>query len=208
MILFLFSLSIIFPAIVGSIKLMYNKNILPLVICFYLGTITTLIFYFVKDPLLKNVFANIYVLIEYILILLQLSKWGIFKNNLYLNSLLSLGLVCWLLSTINLNELGIRNAKFRLFYSFIITICSIDLINKIAFEKMTLLKDYRFLITLGFIIFYLYNILVEGLCMSHLNFTDRLIINIFNIKGYLNFTINLLYTFALLCIPKNKTFTI
>lgn len=186
----------------GFFYLFKYKAIVPLIMCLILGSFATLLPILITDYFSLNVIGNIYVLIEFILILFQFKKWGLFKNNLNFYILIFTCFLFWLYSGMYILEIGIRNTYFRAFYSFIIVLGAIDLINKIAFERINLLKDYRFIICIGFIIFYFYNIIIESFCLIKLDFSKQFYYNIFIIKSYLNVFVNLLYFFALLCIPK------
>lgn len=202
------SQSIIIPAIAGIIKIRHTPVILPLLLCLYCSVMTEVLLYFNKNPTVINLYLNLYVLLEYFLLMWQLKKWGTLTRSRIFVSLMIFGLIIWNFSTFVYLDHGSRNFVFRLFYSFILVLCSINLLSKLAFERIQLMKDYRFLICIGFIVFYIYNILVEALCISSLDFSDELYKDIFNIKVYLNFAANIFYFIALLCIPKKKKFTL
>ena len=146
---------------------------------------------------------NIYLLFELVLFLFQFKKWGLFKNNLNFYVLIFLSILVWLYTGMYISDIGIRNTYFRVFYSFILVLSATDIVNKIAFERIKLMKDYRFIICIGFIIFYFYNIIVETFCSTKLGFSSLFIYDIFMIKIYLNAFVNLLYFIALLCLTKS-----
>lgn len=203
---FLLSILGIIPTIIGIIQVRNTANILPITISLLLGLIASLLIYLLKEPYLKNLCSSIYIATEFVLLLFQLRNWGVLKKDIHFYVIVTSGLLIWELTTFHYFQIGERNFIFRLLYSFIIVIYSIDVINKLAFERIILLKDHRFLICLGLIVFYFYNIIVEAFCIRSLNFSMDLLKSIFNIKIILNFLINILYAIALLCIPKKKTF--
>ena len=198
----LLSLSIFLPTLAGLFLFLKNKTITPFLLCLFLGSMVTILPILIKGCYLLNSIINIYILFELVLFLFQFKKWGLFKKkfNFYVHIFLSM--LVWLYTGICISDIGIRNTYFRLFYSFILVLIATDFVNKIAFERIKLMKDYRFIICIGFIIFYFYNIIIESFCLTKLGFSSQFIYNIFNIKSYLNAFVNLLYFVALVCIHK------
>jgi len=198
----LLSLSIFLPTLAGLFLFLKNKTITPFLLCLFLGSIVTIFAILIKDYYLINSVVNVYILLEFILFLFQFKKWGLFKNNLNFYVLISLNMLVWLYTGMYISDIGIRNTYFRVFYSIILVLSATDLVNKIAFERIKLMKDYRFIICIGFIIFYFYNIIIETFCSTILSFSIQTFYDIFNIKSYLNALVNVLYFVALLCILK------
>jgi hypothetical protein len=198
----LLSLSIFLPTLAGLFLFLKNKTITPFLLCLFLGSMVTILPILIKGCYLLNSIINIYILFELVLFLFQFKKWGLFKKKLNFYVLIFLSMLVWLYTGIYISDIGIRNTYFRLFYSFILVLIATDFVNKIAFERIKLMKDYRFIICIGFIIFYFYNIIIESFCLTKLGFSSQFIYNIFNIKSYLNAFVNLLYFVALLCIHK------
>jgi hypothetical protein len=199
----LLSLSIFLPTLAGLFLFLKNKTITPFLLCLFLGSMVTIFPILIKDCYLINSVINIYILFELVLFLFQFKKWGLFKNNLNFYILISLSILVWLYTGMYISDIGIRNNYFRVFYSFILVLSATDLVNKIAFERIKLMTDYRFIICIGFIIFYCYNIIIETFNSMKLGFSIQTFYNIFIIKSYLNAFVNLLYFIALLCIAKS-----
>jgi hypothetical protein len=198
----LLSLSIFLPTLAGLFLFLKNKTITPFLLCLFLGSMVTILPILIKGCYLLNSIINIYILFELVLFLFQFKKWGLFKKKFNFYVLIFLSMLVWLYTGICISDIGIRNTYFRLFYSFILVLIATDFVNKIAFERIKLMKDYRFIICIGFIIFYFYNIIIESFCLTKLGFSSQFIYNIFNIKSYLNAFVNLLYFVALVCIHK------
>lgn len=198
----LLSLSIFLPTLAGLFLFLKNKTITPFLLCLFLGSMVTILPILIKGCYLLNSIINIYILFELVLFLFQFKKWGLFKKKFNFYVLIFLSMLVWLYTGIYISDIGIRNTYFRLFYSFILVLIATDFVNKIAFERIKLMKDYRFIICIGFIIFYFYNIIIESFCLTKLGFSSQFIYNIFNIKSYLNAFVNLLYFVALVCIHK------
>lgn len=198
----LLSLSIFLPTLAGLFLFLKNKTITPFLLCLFLGSMVTILPILIKGCYLLNSIINIYILFELVLFLFQFKKWGLFKKKLNFYVLIFLSMLVWLYTGIYISDIGIRNTYFRLFYSFILVLIATDFVNKIAFERIKLMTDYRFIICIGFIIFYFYNIIIESFCLTKLGFSSQFIYNIFNIKSYLNAFVNLLYFVALVCIHK------
>jgi len=205
---FLLSQSILLPALIALVRIKQVPELLPLLLCLLSGISIEIILLCTQKHELINLYLNIYVLLEFLLLSWQLRKWGAISGNLVFIGILLSGISFWLITTFMNSDYGTRNHLFRLFYSLVLVLGAIELINKLSFERIPLSKDYRFLISLGFVVFFMYNILVESLCIPAMNFSNHLISSIFNIKVFLNFATNILYFTALLCIPKKKVFTL
>ena len=199
----LLSLSIFLPTLAGLFLFLKNKTITPFLLCLFLGSMVTIFPILIKGCYLINSFINIYLLFELILFLFQFKKWGLFKNNFNFYVLIFFSILVWLYTGMYISDIGIRNTYFRVFYSFILVLSATDLVNKIAFERIKLMTDYRFIICIGFFLFYFDNFILETFCSTKLGFSSLFIYDIFMIKSYLNAFVNLLYFIALLCITKS-----
>jgi hypothetical protein len=202
----LLSLSLLLPTIACTIKIPDNPKLYPLLSCFYFGLVITILGYFFKKPSYINTATNIYILSEFVLIIYQFHIWRAGFGNRVMFLLTAFGLLLWVWTTFWLHSFSERNAVFRLYYSLIIVLCSIDLINKLVYERIYLFRNWRFVLAMAFVIFYSYNIVVETFWLSKTLFSTPFLTNIFVIKVYINFVINIIYFIALLCIPKRKNF--
>lgn len=152
--------------------------------------------------------SNIYVLLEYCLILLQFHKWqGIKRGRLYL--MISIGFIAWVTDNLIINSIVDNNSIFRIYYSFIIVFLSIDQISKIIItERGGLLKNTKFLICIAFLTYYGCKAFIEVFNAFHLGFSDMFNRNIFMILYFANLFSNIVYAIAILCIPTKQEFSL
>src|SRR5690349_21185288 len=95
--------------------------------------------------------SNIFVLLEFLLILFQFYKWNDGHFSKY--SLIAFAaVIVWVTDNLLLNTIQQNNSLFRVFYSFTILLFSIDHVNRIIiFQNSRLKKNAVFLICLTFI---------------------------------------------------------
>jgi len=90
------------------------------------------------------------------------------------------------------------------FYAFVLVLLSINQINAMMFNhEGSLLKNPRFILCLGFIIFFLYQIIYEAsyyVGSDKSEVANKIIMGF----GYINFVINLLYAIAIFLITDKK----
>lgn len=155
----------------------------------------------------NTVNSNIYVLLEYGLILFQFYKWnGSNYRKYYLLAFLGLGI--WMADNFILHSISRNNSLFRVFYSFIIVFLSIDKVNNIlVFKTGPLLKDPTVIICAAFLFYYGCKAFVEAFNMFHLGLSDGLLKNLWIILYIVNFITNLLFALAILWIPTKQKFT-
>ena len=151
--------------------------------------------------------SNLYVLLEYMILLLQFYKW----NNKGIKKyywLAAIGMAVWITDNFIINTLSQNNSIFRVFYSFVILFFSIDQLNKLlVFEYGNLLKHPIFIACITFVFYYGFNVFVESFNMVHLGLNPAILRNLWIILYFVNGTANLLYAIAVLCIPTKIKFT-
>jgi hypothetical protein len=151
---------------------------------------------------------NIYVLLEACLILWQFQKWGLFQRQKAFVPVLLLSFVTFWCVEIFVNYHYLYVASyFRIFYSFVIVLMSIHMINFIIVsESRSLLKNPIFLICIGFIIFFTYKILIEIFWVYGLNGSRDFRNNVYMIHSLINFFSNIIYALAALWVPRKQIF--
>lgn len=156
----------------------------------------------------NTVNSNIYVLIEYGLILLQFYKWnGYFNNRNYFLSIA--GIFIWITDNLILHTIDDNNSIFRIYYSFVIVLFTLNQINKlIIHETRNVIKNPVFLICMAFLIYYSCKAFVEVFNAFHLGLSDEFNRNVFMILNFANLMSNLIYSIAIICIPANQEFTL
>jgi hypothetical protein len=164
--------------------------------------------------------VNIYGLLELPLILVQFYCWSLRRSpGRWLLWIAIVGASCWTVS--NLGLLGgvfpsmhyhLEDFDFplyRILYPFVLVILSINEINlMITHENTSLYKNARFVICLGFIVFFLYQILYEGaFLVGQSDKTGTVSNEIISAFGYVNAFVNLLYLVAVILVPAKRDTT-
>ena len=154
----------------------------------------------------NTVNSNIYVLVEYLLLLLQFYKWSDNGSKRYY-WLAGIGIAVWIADNFIINTIFHNNSVFRVFYSFIIIFFSIDKVNNLlVFEYSNLLKHPVFITCIAFTFYYGFKAFVESFNMVHLGLNPVILKDLWIILYFVNGTANLLYAIAVLCIPKKIKF--
>jgi len=154
----------------------------------------------------NTVNSNLYVLVEYLLLLLQFYKWSDNGSKRYY-WLAGIGIAVWIADNFIINTIFDNNSVFRVFYSFIIIFFSIDKVNNLlVFEYSNLLKHPVFITCIAFTFYYGFKAFVESFNMVHLGLNPVILKDLWIILYFVNGTANLLYAIAVLCIPKKIKF--
>ena len=151
---------------------------------------------------------NIYVLLESLLILWFFKRLKIALNNITIFSLLIFSfLLVWSLENFVLGSIFTVSSWFRIFYSFIVVLLSINIINHlIVTQKNQIVKMPLFLICIGFVTYFTYKVLIEAFWLYGLNNSKNFRISVYSILTYLNFLVNLLLALAVIWIPRKREY--
>lgn len=154
----------------------------------------------------NTVNSNIFVLLEFLLILYQFYRWNYSRRIMYLVIALA-GISVWMADNFLLNSIQQNNSVFRVFYSFVILLFSIDKINQLlVFENSNLKNNAMFLICITFIFYYVFKACVESFNMIHLGLSRRFLQELWMILNFVNLITNLLFALATLWIPTRQKF--
>ncbi|HTI10093.1 MAG TPA: hypothetical protein VL832_16105 [Puia sp.] len=209
---FLLSQSILLPIITGLIRFRrLDKGYQPFFLLLLIGFLTEL-FSFVTMQVYKTNFpvVNIYILIEWIFIAWQFHVWGFLrqrKGAFY--SLLILTSLFWIGEYLWLHQFTAILLYFRLLYFSLIVLLSINKINfMITHDNRNLFQNPKFLICIGFIIYFIYMIVYFwSFQISLFGKSDITGIIIF-LMAYVNVFTNIIYAIAFLLIPAPQKFTL
>ncbi|MEJ7737719.1 MAG: hypothetical protein WKF97_09860 [Chitinophagaceae bacterium] len=164
--LFLLSLSVIVPVTVGlvrsrKISVSYQPFLLYLNISLLAECITYLFIKMFKNSAIPN---NVFMLVECNVLLFQFYYWRINKDRKkFFLTLIALCSSVWIIENILFAKVTVFGPVFRFLYSFILVLLALNEINfMIVRENKNLFKNSKFLICLGFMIYFLYQILYEG----------------------------------------------
>lgn len=208
----LYSLSIGIAAIISVIRFRkINPVYYPFIYCIWLAFSNEVLGYFLIYSGHSNaVNINIYVLFESLLITWQFRKWLVFERykKPYLVLLVSF-LVFWIIEAFFVLSITLIFTYFRVYYSFIIVLMSIDTLNRILVrEKTNLLKNPVFLICVSFVIYYTFTVIVGIFWIYGFAGSRSFRRNLGWVYIYINFFSNLIYAFAVLWMPKKLRFSL
>jgi hypothetical protein len=167
--------------------------------------IRTIIYLGYKSPLI----SNCYVLIEFPIFLWLFYNWISQKNKIYFIGLFLVGIGIWIFDNLILNSIFQINSYYRIYYSIVLILFSINQLNKIIFQDdITLWKNATFLISITSIVYYSYRVFIESLFLFQQEFSNDFFIGVYYIMVIVNFLAHLVYTLAVLCIPAKQEFTL
>jgi hypothetical protein len=200
--------SIVIAAVIACFRVKsVTSDYYPFIIFIWLGLLNESVsLALLYNRYTNTVNSNIFVLLEYLLILFQFYKWN--KGNAAKYYLLAyVGLLVWAADNFLLNSVQQNNSVFRVFYSFVVLLFSIDMVNKIIiFENIRLKNHAMFLICLIFIFYYGFKACVESFNMFHLGLTGNFLRKLWLILNIVNLITNLLFALAVLWIPTRQKF--
>lgn len=209
---FYLSLSVSIAAIIGIIRYaQISKTYYPFIWYLCLSVLTELLVYFTDSNNLQIYIYNIFALAEFVLFVWLFNEWGLFsrKKKLWL-IIIAAGVILWSVLTFITQPFSEENILFRIFSSFTLIFFAVSTFNKlVVHEHASILKNPKFLISLGVILIYAFGILTNAIkfAMFGMDLSKAFRTNVFKIYAYTNFIVNLIYALAMLWAPKNKTFT-
>jgi hypothetical protein len=200
-----FSFSILIAACIGIYRIRtIAAAYYPFILYTWLAAVNEAASYYLSKTMHNNTLNNnIYVLPETLLLLYQFKRWGIFNNSKYFYYALFIS-VCafWLWEYHDVNSLMTVRLHYRLYSAFLIVLMSVHLSSKLIIEyRKNLYRHPAFLVCAGLILLNTFLIFVETFWMYGLQVYPAFRSNIFYILAFINLFVNLLFTFAVLCIP-------
>jgi hypothetical protein len=206
---FLVSQLVIIPLLIGLIR--FNKTVAsyqPFLLLLALAFLSEIISFICISVLETSnaVPLNLYGFAESIVILYQFYVWGFLKRQFALFSTLLIGLAAiWTAENIVFARIESFSPWFRVTYAFIAVLLSINEINYlIVKDNQTLIRNPRFLICLGFIVIFIYQIIYEA--SMFIGSTTLLSLRIIFMFNYINAFVNLIYAIAVLFIPVKSSY--
>ena len=206
----IFGSSIIIPAIIGMFR--FNKidqMYFPFMVCIWIGLLNEVINYFLINVLYisNSVNTNIYCLLEALLY-----TW-LFQNfNLFLNRklfLASLVFICfaWLIDHLVISSITSFNSYFTITYSLLIVFMSITILNRLIVGQLNLVTNPVFLICISLILYFSLLALTQIFWLYGLNSSKTFRQNIYRIMAYVNLSVNLIFSLAILWMNRKQEFT-
>jgi hypothetical protein len=204
---FLLSLIVVFPCISGLIRWKKIRQMYqPFIILMTLAALTEVL-NFIKIGSLKgnnNIIINVYSLIEWLLIISQFYYWRYYSRTKRWYPWI--GLACaivWIIENLIVGNIIYVGPVFRISSAFILVILSINEINYVIInESRYLLKNARFIICTAFLIYFLYQVLLEGAIFLTTKGDNPTANKIIDLSNYINAFVNIIYGIAVWYIPK------
>lgn len=204
---FLFSLSILAPAITGVIR---YRNIPvsyhPVIYLLLLGLANELTCYFFFYNSSNALPTNIYFLCEFLLFAWQFHNWKNILRVRWLYWLLITGMTTlWITENIIMGRLTMFSPVFQVTYSLALILLAINQLSWLVVnDRGRIMANPVFIISIAVIIFFSYKVLTE--IFYYYAATGSIKNNIFVIESYLNVGYNIMLTIALICIPPKSNF--
>jgi hypothetical protein len=205
------SYSIFIAGLIGAIKFHQIRNIYkPFIYLIWVGCFNELLSsYLINNGNYTIINSSIYGLCEVLFLLWFFRKLGVLKNNALHYSLIALFVTVWVIESFFANEFGTQFTSYSdIVYSFTVVLCSIRAINDLLFTERDLLKNPTFLICMGLIIFFTYEIVERTFRIYGLKNSLDFRRNVQNILVIINFLTNLIYGLAVLWMRKREAFTL
>lgn len=208
----IFSFSIIIAATIGWVRFRkINPAYYPFIYCVWLAFLNEILSFIFAQTIRDNsVNNNLYALAESLLIVWQFRNWGIFKNkdNLFY-TVLAIFTAGWVTDHFILNHLTTFTYHYRIAYSFITVLLSVNMINTVIVrERKSLLKNPAFLICTAYVINFTYYVMNMTLYLYVSEISWDFLNKLTGIMPYANLLSNLLFALAVLWIPARQRFTL
>lgn len=204
---FLVSQLLLLPLIIGLIRIRkIQSSYYPFLALLILGEINEIVSFLCIRYYETNVVPfNIYSLLECLLILYQFYRWRFYaKPRSWYWAVPVVITLAWITEYLVFMQITHFSFVFRVSYAFMIVMLSINEINYlITHENRQLFKNARFLICLGFIIYFLYQILFEGAYLIIANDRNEVVSNkIISLQVYVNALANIIFAVAMWFVPE------
>lgn len=186
-----------------------HPSFYPFAVLLWVGAVNeilSLVMILTRNHNLVN--SNIYVLIEFVIILFLFRNWNGWRTRTTI-IFMAVGFAVWVIDNFVWHELTDNNSLFRLFYSLVIMLLAMDALSTTVIEeRRSLFKNPIFLISLTFIIFYAFKAFYESFNLFHIGINSKFHYNLWIVLSAINLFANLNYALAILCIQKKLPFTI
>lgn len=204
---FLLSLSTLIPLIAGLIRWRtIPRSYHPIIVLLAVGMLNELVCYLFFFHSSNAIPTNIYFLCEFLLYTYQFRAWN---HTLQRRSVFFTLAGCmtgvWMVENLALGNITVFSPVFQVLYSLTLVLLAVNEMNwLIVNEHRKIINHPIFLICIAIIIFFSNKALIE---IFYYYAPDELIKNgIFSLETYINLSCNILYTLAIICIPKKISF--
>lgn len=203
-----FSFTVGIGAVIGWIRIKKtDPAFLPFLILLWLGLAHELVsFLLAKSGYSNAITYNVFTLLEVFLICFQFYQWGLFEQRKKLFYFFQLFFTAaWLIELFYRSGMHVYFSYCIIVYATFIVFMSINLLCDVMFsEPGPLLYQTKFLVCMGFIVYFTYTILIEVFWFYGLNKSTAFRLRIYELLAYINLFTNLIYAFATLWIPLKR----
>jgi hypothetical protein len=203
-----FSFSVFVPAIVALIFFRkIDKSYFPFLYSLWLGSLNEILSYVLMNRQMHTTLNNnIYVLIESVVLAWYFLNKDIITRSNFFFILLFLCIV-WTGENFIFKSIYLNSTYFRIVYSMVIAVLSIQLVNRIFYEyKRDLYSNPDFILCCCFIIYFTYKALIQSFVIYGSTKDYVFLRKIYDILLYINLGVNLLYTLAVIWMPRKARF--
>jgi len=202
--------SIVIPAIIGVVRFKYiAARYRPFLYLIWAGCLNEIVSVYCAFRFHNNIASNVaYSLIESFLLLWLFQRLKLFGGKTWLLYSLALIFFCiWLFESFLANRFGSQfSVYFDVVYSFCVVLLSIRAINQLLTAETEILKNPTFLICIGFVIFFSYEIIERVFWIYGLENSLVFKQSVQAILFLTNFFTNLLFGLAVLWMKKKQGF--
>lgn len=205
-----FNFSAFIPGILAALRYKkINKAYHPFLYCLWIGCLTeVLVFFVVLKGHQSLMISNVYVFFESILLGWLLKNMGVLSQK----GLVILIIACtavWIGENFVFGTITKNSTYFRIFYSLALILLGINLINLVlSTNRGSLFTNSDFILCFAFLLYYTYKVMVQALAIYGFSGSRRFLLNIYTIMSYINLVTNLLYTLAVLWMPRKRKFSL
>jgi len=204
--------SIFISGIIGIVKFNQIPNqYRPFIYLIWVGCFNEAVGVYFAYRYHNNIVPNIiYTLCESLLLLWFFKKLGMFENRKkWLIFLIVLFIVMWFANSFLTGRFGDQfTFYFDGVYAFCVVILSIQVINGLLFTEKELLKNPAFLICIGLMIFFSYQIIDRAFRLVGLKNSEDFRKSVSQLLHIINFLVNLIFALAVLRMRKKQAFTL
>ncbi len=202
--------TVIISAVIGAVRFQrILKSYRPFIYLIWLSVLNEIVSFLSSKFYRTNApNSNIYVLIEFYLILLLFHAWLPGKKKVHIWLAVSLTSV-WIIDNLFIHSILEFNSAFIILAGFVTVYFSINQINILLFsETRNLFTNSKFLICLTFLIYFSYSATVEVFYLIKIDFSEWFYHNLFLVLVFVNLFANIMYALATLWIPTKQKFTL
>lgn len=162
--------------------------------------------YWIRNFHSNMVNSNIYIIIEYFLLLRLFYEWGERRNSSRYLFLAALGIAVWIFDNFIWHRIGDNTSLFRVVASAVLALLSIDRMNREAiYERGSVFTNSRFLVCFMFMVYYVFKSFIESFNLYQLNIGLDFYRRLWVILNCINIVASCMYSYALICLrPKTS----